>query len=48
MWTPELVHILEESEDNISHAVDHWLDKIIGGFITEFVVDILVSYSEEE
>ena len=44
--TPELVHRLEVSEDKIMRTVDHWLDWIIGGFITEFAVDTLVSYSE--
>ena len=39
---------LEASEDKITHAVDHWLDRIIGGFITEFTVDTSVSYSEVE
>ena len=48
MWTPELVHRLEASEDNIMHDVDHWLDRIIGGFITEFAVDTSVNYSEAE
>ena len=46
--TPELVRRLEASEYKIAHAVDHWLDQIIGGFITEFVVDTSVSYSEAE
>ena len=48
VWTPELVRRLEASEHNIAHAVDHWLDQIIGGFITEFAVDTSVSYSEAE
>ena len=39
---------LEASEDNIAHVVDRWLDRIIGGFITEFAVDISVSYSKAE
>jgi len=26
VWTPELVHRLEASEDKIACAVDHWLD----------------------
>ena len=30
------------------HAIDHWLDRIIGGFITEFAVDTSVSYNEAE
>jgi len=48
MWTPELVRRLEASEDKITLIVDHWLDRIIGGFITEFAVDTSVSYSEAE
>ena len=39
---------LEASKDQIACTVDHWLDWIIGGFITEFAVDTLVSYSEAE
>ena len=48
VWTPKLVHRLEASEDKITCAIDHWLDRIIGGFITEFAVDTSVSYSEAE
>ncbi len=48
VWTPELVHILEASEDNIAHAVTQWLDQIIVGFITQFMVDTSVSYSKAE
>jgi hypothetical protein len=42
------VWILKASEDKIAHVVDHWLDRIIGGFVTEFTVDTSVSYSEVE
>ena len=48
VWTPELVHRLEASKYKIMCTVDHWLDQIIGGFITEFMVDTSVSYSEVE
>ena len=48
VWTPKLVHRLEASEDRIARAVDHCLDQIIGGFITEFVVFITINYSEAE
>ena len=48
VWTPELVHRLEASEDKIARAVDQWLDQVIGGFITEFMIDTIVSYSEVE
>ena len=46
VWTPELVRKLEASEDKIAGVVDHWLNGIIGGFITEFAVDMSLSYSE--
>ncbi len=48
MWTPELVCGLEASEGKIVCTVDHWLNQIIGKFITEFAVDNSVSYSEAE
>jgi len=35
VWTPELMQKLEASEDKITHTVDHWLDRVIGGFVTE-------------
>ena len=39
---------LEALKDKIVHVIDHWLDQMIGGFITEFVVDMPISYSEAE
>lgn len=48
VWTPELVLRLEASEDKIACDFDHWLDHIIGGFITERMVDTSVSYSKAE
>ena len=48
VWIPELVRRLEASEDKIARAVDHFLDQIIGGFVTEFVIDTTVRYSEVE
>lgn len=53
VWTPELVRRLEANkdkitEDKITHAVDHWLDQVIRGFITEFVINTIVSYSKAE
>ena len=46
--TPELVWILGASKDKSMHVVDHWLNCIIGDFVTEFAVDTLVSYNESE
>lgn len=48
LWTPELMKCLEESEYKVSKVVDHWIDSISGGFITEFAIDMSASYSEVE
>ena len=48
VWTPKLVRILESYEDIITRIISHWLDCIIGGFVTEFAVDTSASYSEAE
>lgn len=39
---------LEVFEDKIVWVVDHWLDQIIGGFITEFAIDTTISYNKAE
>ena len=48
VWTLELVRRLEASGDKITRVVDHWLNRIIGGFVTEFVVNTSISYNEAE
>ena len=48
MWTLKFECRLEESEDKIMHAIDPWLNRIIGGFIIEFMGDTIVSYNEAE
>lgn len=48
VWTLESVRKVEASEYKIVQAVNHWLDQIIGVFITEFTIDMTVSYSEAE
>lgn len=48
VWIPKLVCKLEAWEDKVAPVVDHWLDLIIGRFITKFVVDTSVIYSEVE
>jgi hypothetical protein len=34
--------------NNISHAIDFWLDRILGGYITKFTVDCTQSYNVAE
>lgn len=48
MWTTELVKRSEDLENKIVRDVDHWIDSIMGGFITEFVIDTSTDYSEVE
>lgn len=48
VWTSELGRKVEAIDDKISCAVDHWLNQVIGGFITEFAIDTTVSYGKAE
>ena len=45
-WTPELIQKLEQLDNKITHAVDHWIDHLLGGFVTKFSIDQFVSYSK--
>jgi hypothetical protein len=38
-WTIENIACLERVNNKFMCAVDFWLDNIVAGFITEFVVD---------
>ena len=45
-WTPFLIERLKRINNPVSKAVDFWIDSIIEGYITEFHVDMITSYSE--
>ena len=47
-WTPEQLAQLEQTDNTITWTVDHWVDSVLGGFVTEFAIDQSVSYSEAE
>ena len=47
-WSDQLVHEVTSVSNTISRAVDFWVDHILQGFITEFAVDTITSYSEAE
>ena len=47
-WTPELIQELQETYNKASWAIEVWLDSILEGYITEFVVDTNKSFSEAE
>jgi hypothetical protein len=46
--TSTLIKKFKRVENSMSRAVDHWFDSTIRGYITEFVVDRVESYSQEE
>lgn len=45
MWTLELVKHLKASENNIAWDFNHWIDRILGGFITDFMINSSANYS---
>ena len=47
-WTPELVRQLNSVSNTTTHAIDFWLDSILGGYITDFFIDRTQSYSVEK
>jgi hypothetical protein len=47
-WTPKLVRQLNYVSNPNTHAIDFWLDSILGGYIIKFVVDFIQLYSVAE
>jgi hypothetical protein len=47
-WTPELVRQVDSVDNRTSHAVEFWLDSILGGYITKFSIDCTQAYSVTE
>jgi hypothetical protein len=41
VWMSMLIKKVKRVDNVVSRAVDHWFDCTIGGYITEFVVDIV-------
>jgi hypothetical protein len=48
VWMSELIKKVKKDDNTVSRAVDHWFDSTIGGYITEFVVDRVESYNQDE
>jgi hypothetical protein len=48
VWMSVLILKVKRVDNVVSQAVDHWFDSTIGGYITEFVVDRVESYSQAE
>jgi hypothetical protein len=43
-----LIKKVKRVDNAMSRAIDHWFDSTIGGYITEFVVDRVETYSQAE
>ena len=48
VWMSELINKFKRVDSFISQSIDHWFDSTIGGYITEFIVDRVESYSQVE
>jgi hypothetical protein len=48
VWTSTLIKKVKRVDNIVSIAVYYWFDSTIGGYITEFVVDKVESYSQVE
>ena len=45
-WNPQLVQRLKNIRNLVLRVVDFWVDSMLEGYITEFVVETITSYSE--
>jgi hypothetical protein len=48
VWTSALIKKVKRVDNIVSRAVDHWFDSTIGGYITEFSIEIVDSYRQEK
>jgi hypothetical protein len=48
VWTSTLIKKIKGVDNAMSREVYHWFDNTIGGYIIEFVVDRVESYSQAE
>ena len=48
VWMSTLIKKLKIVDNIVSREVDHWFDSTIGGYITEFSIDKIESYSQAE
>ena len=45
-WSDQLVHEVTSVSNYVSRDIYFWVDSILQGYITKFVVDTITSYSE--
>ena len=48
VWTSTLIKKVKRVNNVMSRVVDHWFDSTIRGYITDFSIDRVESYSQEE
>jgi len=48
IWNAVSINRLKSVSNSISRAADYWFDSILGGYITEFTIDTVKSYSAAE
>jgi hypothetical protein len=48
VWTLMLIKKIKRVDNVVSRAVDHWFDSTIRGYITEFYINRVESYSQEK
>jgi hypothetical protein len=48
VWTSTQIKKFKRIDNVVSRVVDLWFDIIIGGYITEFPIDRVESYSQAE
>jgi hypothetical protein len=48
VWMSALIKKVKRVDNAMSRVVDHWFDSTIGGYIIEFSIDRVESYSQVE
>jgi hypothetical protein len=48
VWTSALIQKVKRVDNVVFREIDHWFDSTIGGYITEFSIDRVDSYSQDE
>jgi hypothetical protein len=48
VWTSSFIKNIKRVDNVVSRAIDHWFDITIGGYITNFSIDRVESYSQAE
>ena len=48
VWMSTLIKKVKRVDNAMSREIDHWFDRTIGGYITDFVVDRVESYNQDE